>query len=166
MKLNRCCTLHDRKVSSHTRKGIPQIIVIMGEPIRDEPLNTTVTPAKRSLEIDDPFQPYKVERFDDGLRYDTLQVHAGHRPDRETHARAVPIYNSVVSGAVSNLHVKLLTVFYQVLYLHRQRPCKKGVCYGGCWLLLQQNFQRERSPRADCLVQRLTYSALANSRCF
>ncbi|KAJ0271209.1 hypothetical protein COL940_011170 [Colletotrichum noveboracense] len=69
----------------------------MGEPIRDEPLTTTVTPAKRSLEIDDPFQPYKVERFDDGLRYDTLQVHAGHRPDRETHARAVPIYNSVAA---------------------------------------------------------------------
>ncbi|KAI8304476.1 Homocysteine synthase [Colletotrichum sp. SAR11_59] len=70
----------------------------MGEPIRDKPLTTTVTPAKRSLEIDDPFQPYKVERFDDGLRYDTLQVHAGHRPDRETHARAVPIYNSVSSA--------------------------------------------------------------------
>lgn len=44
----------------------------------------------------DPFQPYKVEKFDDGLKFDTLQVHAGHRPDKETHARAVPIYNSVV----------------------------------------------------------------------
>lgn len=42
-------------------------------------------------------QPYKVEKFDEGLSYDTLQVHAGHRPDKETHARAVPIYNSVVS---------------------------------------------------------------------
>lgn len=44
----------------------------------------------------DPFQPYKVEKFDEGLRYDTLQIHGGHRPDKETHARAVPIYNSVV----------------------------------------------------------------------
>lgn len=41
-------------------------------------------------------EPYKVAKFDDGLNYDTLQVHAGHRPDKETHARAVPIYNSVV----------------------------------------------------------------------
>lgn len=44
----------------------------------------------------DPLQPYKIEKFDDGFRYDTVQVHGGHRPDRETHARAVPIYNSVV----------------------------------------------------------------------
>ncbi|KAG6357382.1 hypothetical protein INS49_013259 [Diaporthe citri] len=48
----------------------------------------------------DPMQPYKVEKFDDGLSYDTLQVHAGHRPDKETHARAVPIYNSVPTVAV------------------------------------------------------------------
>lgn len=45
----------------------------------------------------DPLQPYKTERFDDGFRYDTIQVHGGHRPDKVTHARAVPIYNSVVS---------------------------------------------------------------------
>jgi hypothetical protein len=44
----------------------------------------------------DPLQPYKIDKFDDGLRYDTLQIHGGHRPDKETHARAVPIYNSVV----------------------------------------------------------------------
>jgi hypothetical protein len=44
----------------------------------------------------DPLQPYKIDKFDDGLRYDTLQIHGGHRPDQETHARAVPIYNSVV----------------------------------------------------------------------
>ncbi|KIL89338.1 o-acetylhomoserine -lyase [Fusarium avenaceum] len=43
----------------------------------------------------DPLQPYKTERFDDGFRYDTIQVHGGHRPDKVTHARAVPIYNSV-----------------------------------------------------------------------
>ncbi|CAN9394573.1 unnamed protein product [Alternaria alternata] len=43
----------------------------------------------------DPLQPYKIDKFDDGLRYDTLQIHGGHRPDKETHARAVPIYNSV-----------------------------------------------------------------------
>lgn len=47
----------------------------------------------------DPFEPYKVAKFDDGLNYDTLQVHAGHRPDKETHARAVPIYNSVVCSS-------------------------------------------------------------------
>lgn len=44
----------------------------------------------------DPLQTYKIDKFDEGLRYDTLQVHGGHRPDKETHARAVPIYNSVV----------------------------------------------------------------------
>lgn len=44
----------------------------------------------------DPLQTYKIDKFDDGLRYDTLQIHGGHRPDKETHARAVPIYNSVV----------------------------------------------------------------------
>jgi hypothetical protein len=48
----------------------------------------------------DPLQPYKTERFDDGFSYDTIQVHGGHRPDKETHARAVPIYNSVVSSPV------------------------------------------------------------------
>lgn len=47
----------------------------------------------------DPMEPYKVAKFDDGLNYDTLQVHAGHRPDKETHARAVPIYNSVVRSS-------------------------------------------------------------------
>jgi hypothetical protein len=47
----------------------------------------------------DPLQPYKIDKFDDGLRYDTLQIHGGHRPDKETHARAVPIYNSVVCMA-------------------------------------------------------------------
>lgn len=56
-----------------------------------EPLELSKLP-----ENHDPMQPYKVEKFDDGLSYDTLQVHAGHRPDKETHARAVPIYNSVV----------------------------------------------------------------------
>lgn len=56
-----------------------------------QPLELSTLP-----ENHDPFQPYKVEKFDEGLSYDTLQVHAGHRPDKETHARAVPIYNSVV----------------------------------------------------------------------
>lgn len=55
----------------------------------------------------DPMQPYKVEKFDEGLSYDTLQVHAGHRPDKETHARAVPIYNSVVSTARYRVHILL-----------------------------------------------------------
>ena len=27
-------------------------------------------------------------------RFETLQLHAGHKPDAETHARAVPIYQS------------------------------------------------------------------------
>lgn len=54
----------------------------------------------------DPLQPYKVEKFDDGLSYDTLQVHAGHRPDKETHARAVPIYNSVSFIFTDSAHAK------------------------------------------------------------
>lgn len=69
----------------------------MGEPIHDTPLLPNVATSNGLPEGHDPFQPYKVEAFDDGLRYDTLQVHGGHRPDKETHARAVPIYNSVVS---------------------------------------------------------------------
>ncbi|RAR02005.1 o-acetylhomoserine (thiol)-lyase [Stemphylium lycopersici] len=54
----------------------------------------------RLPENHDPLQTYKIDKFDDGLRYDTLQIHGGHRPDKETHARAVPIYNSVPTVAV------------------------------------------------------------------
>ncbi|KAL6915487.1 hypothetical protein FSHL1_006937 [Fusarium sambucinum] len=54
----------------------------------------------------DPLQPYKTERFDDGFSYDTIQVHGGHRPDRETHARAVPIYNSVSFVFTDSEHAK------------------------------------------------------------
>ncbi|KAF9870658.1 o-acetylhomoserine -lyase [Colletotrichum karsti] len=78
----------------------------MGEPIRDDPISTKLTPSKRALEVDDPFQPYKIEKYDDGLRYDTLQVHGGHRPDKETHARAVPIYNSVSFIFTDSNHAK------------------------------------------------------------
>ncbi|CAN9431874.1 unnamed protein product [Alternaria alternata] len=54
----------------------------------------------------DPLQPYKIDKFDDGLRYDTLQIHGGHRPDKETHARAVPIYNSVSFVFTDSNHAK------------------------------------------------------------
>ncbi|TDZ13858.1 Homocysteine synthase [Colletotrichum orbiculare MAFF 240422] len=78
----------------------------MGEPIRDEVMPLDQIASCGPAEIDDPFQPYKVERYDDGLRYDTIQVHGGHRPDRETHARAVPIYNSVSFVFTDSAHAK------------------------------------------------------------
>ncbi|KAF4461592.1 O-acetylhomoserine (Thiol)-lyase [Fusarium albosuccineum] len=56
--------------------------------------------------VHDPLQPYKTERFDDGFRYDTIQIHGGHRPDKETHARAVPIYNSVSFVFTDSEHAK------------------------------------------------------------
>ncbi|KAF6838322.1 o-acetylhomoserine -lyase [Colletotrichum plurivorum] len=78
----------------------------MGEAIRDDPVPASVGAGHVVAEFDDPFQPYKVEPYDDGLRYDTLQVHGGHRPDRETHARAVPIYNSVSFVFTDSSHAK------------------------------------------------------------
>ncbi|KAF5027081.1 hypothetical protein F66182_793 [Fusarium sp. NRRL 66182] len=54
----------------------------------------------------DPFQPYKIEKFDEGFRYDTLQIHGGHRPDKETYARAVPIYQSVSFVFKDSEHAK------------------------------------------------------------
>ncbi|KAG8628407.1 hypothetical protein KVT40_004280 [Elsinoe batatas] len=66
----------------------------------------------------DPFQPYKVEQFDEGLRYDTLQVHAGHRPDKETHARAVPIYNSVSFIFTDSEHAKRVCATQEAGYFY------------------------------------------------
>ncbi|KAI1858897.1 uncharacterized protein JN550_012356 [Neoarthrinium moseri] len=66
----------------------------------------------------DPFQPYKVEKFDDGLRYDTLQVHGGHRPDKETHARAVPIYNSVSFIFTDSGHAKRICATEEAGYFY------------------------------------------------
>ena len=73
----------------------------------------------------DSLHTYKIDKFDEGLRYDTLQVHGGHRPDKETHARAVPIYNSVVCTTfkfLDQFKYKQLTRI-QVLRFHRQQPC-------------------------------------------
>ena len=76
----------------------------------------------------DPFQPYKVEKFDEGLRYDTLQIHAGHRPDKETHARAVPIYNSVVSllDSTARCVADGLTSTLLSLSFSRTAPMQRG----------------------------------------
>ncbi|KAI1818681.1 O-acetylhomoserine/O-acetylserine sulfhydrylase [Poronia punctata] len=40
----------------------------------------------------DPFAPYKVNANPSAHQFNTLQVHAGHKPDKQTRARAVPIY--------------------------------------------------------------------------
>ncbi|KAF4549846.1 Homocysteine synthase-like protein 2 [Elsinoe fawcettii] len=66
----------------------------------------------------DPFQPYKVEKYDEGLRYDTLQVHAGHRPDKETHARAVPVYNSVSFVFTDSAHAKRVCATEEAGYFY------------------------------------------------
>lgn len=78
----------------------------------------------------DPMEPYKVAKFDDGLNYDTLQVHAGHRPDKETHARAVPIYNSVVcsSQVPDSIDEVLLTPFVFKSFIFTDSAHAKRVC--------------------------------------
>ncbi|KAI1281079.1 O-acetylhomoserine/O-acetylserine sulfhydrylase [Xylaria sp. FL0933] len=40
----------------------------------------------------DVFAPYKVNANPSEYLFDTLQVHAGHKPDAQTRSRAVPIY--------------------------------------------------------------------------
>ncbi|KAG8162932.1 hypothetical protein KVR01_007410 [Diaporthe batatas] len=78
-----------------------------------QPLELSTLP-----ENHDPFQPYKVEKFDEGLSYDTLQVHAGHRPDKETHARAVPIYNSVSFVFTDSAHAKRVCATEEAGYFY------------------------------------------------
>ncbi|KAK1473865.1 O-acetylhomoserine (thiol)-lyase [Colletotrichum tamarilloi] len=91
----------------------------MGEPIHDIPLASSAPVSLSVLpEGHDAFQPYKVEKFDDGLRYDTLQVHGGHRPDIETHARAVPIYNSVSFIFTDSEHAKRVCATQEAGYFY------------------------------------------------
>lgn len=93
----------------------------MGEAIDAKAQSSELPKLSVLPEGHDPFQPYKVEKFDEGLRYDTLQIHGGHRPDSEVHARAVPIYNSVVS-LQQMLNLSTLPSFNltpSVVYLYR-----------------------------------------------
>ncbi|OBR03162.1 LOW QUALITY PROTEIN: O-acetylhomoserine (Thiol)-lyase [Colletotrichum higginsianum IMI 349063] len=90
----------------------------MGEPIQDKTLPNGVTQLSVLPEGHDPFQPYKVEQFDTGLKYDTLQVHGGHRPDKETHARAVPIYNSVSFVFTDSAHAKRVCATEEAGYFY------------------------------------------------
>lgn len=102
----------------------------------------------------DPMQPYKVEKFDDGLSYDTLQVHAGHRPDKETHARAVPIYNSVVRRSrrqdpyLIRGHIANNSVFKSFIFTdsaHAKRVCateEAGYFYSRVSNVREQKWRR------------------------
>ncbi|KAH8660705.1 Cys/Met metabolism PLP-dependent enzyme-domain-containing protein [Tricladium varicosporioides] len=56
--------------------------------------------------MSDPFTPYKVTSGDTGRKYNTLQVHAGHKPDSQTRSRAVPIYATASYVFTDSEHAK------------------------------------------------------------
>ncbi|KAL3417254.1 O-acetylhomoserine (thiol)-lyase [Phlyctema vagabunda] len=64
------------------------------------------------------FDTHKVNKEDAGLRFDTLQVHAGHKPDSHTHSRAVPIYATASYVFTDSEHAKRVCTTTEAGYVY------------------------------------------------